>query len=92
MTMEQILLSISTPTGACYSAPVWQVTASNAKGLFSVRAHHCAFVTSLEPGVVEVAEAPERRRRFRIQPGVLRVSGNACAILCEGAEEIGAGA
>jgi F0F1-type ATP synthase epsilon subunit len=86
--MEVINLLITSPAGSCYSAPVWQVTARNCQGLFSIRAHHCAFVTTIEAGVVEVAETPERRRKYRIEPGVLRVSGDTCAIMCEGAAEV----
>jgi F0F1-type ATP synthase epsilon subunit len=86
--LETFTLLLVTPAGQVYHAPVWQVTARNTVGFFSIRAHHCNFESSVEPGKVELALTPELRRDFMVQRGALRMNANECVVICESAEEI----
>ncbi len=86
--MAQFACSIVGPTGEYFRGEVWQVLVRTPSGGLGVRAHHCDMVVSLVAGTAEVALSAERRRLFRIEPGVLRVANNTCVISCEGAEEM----
>ncbi len=65
-------LSILSPEGQIFDAPVESLTAPGQLGSFGILARHAPMVTALKIGVLNVKE-PHRQQFFAIGDGVLEV-------------------
>jgi len=89
--MDVFPARIATPAGVVFEGPVWQIRACNTCGSFAVRAHHAPFLTEMSAGTIEVAAAPDSRKRFAVSAGLLEFYRNTCRIVCEQAAVVRAG-
>lgn len=82
--MEVFQIKLVSPEGVVFENTIWQLTACNTEGWFSIRAHHADFFTSLKSCTVELASTPEKRQRYEITGGFLEFQHNGgCTLLCE---------
>jgi F0F1-type ATP synthase epsilon subunit len=66
-----------------YDGPLWQLSAKNESGVFSIRTGHCDMLAKLATGIIELAISPDERRRHSISSGLLSMRKNFCLIICE---------
>jgi F-type H+-transporting ATPase subunit epsilon len=87
---ETFPLQLVTPTGVAFHGDVEEVTAWNPIGQFGVLAEHINFITSLVPGIVEIALPGGAMRYYVVAGGLAEVKDGKMTILADSAEEPGA--
>ena len=64
-----------------FDGPAVSVTLPGAAGEFTVLAHHEPVVTTLKPGTITVRETLGEPKQFKIESGVVEMSGNRAVVL-----------
>lgn len=64
-----------------FDGPAISATFPGSDGEFTVLAHHEPFITTLKKGTIRVRESSESPKEFRIESGVVEVSGNRAVVL-----------
>lgn len=76
-------LSVITPSGEAFNAPVESVLAPGMLGQFVVLTGHAPIVAALKAGQLDIV-ADAKRQSFQIAEGVLEVDGShQCLVLVE---------
>ena len=82
---ETIQIDIVTPEKVVYSGPAGMITAPGTQGEFGVLPGHAAFVTTLEPGKVEIKKDNEELE-FAASGGFAEVVDDKMIILSKAVE------
>lgn len=64
-----------------FEGPALSATFPGSDGELTVLAHHEPFITTLKKGTIRVRESSENPKEFRIESGVVEVSGNRAVVL-----------
>lgn len=89
--MEEIRVSIVTPEGLIFDEEVKSATLPGIDGEFGVQYNHCALVTLLKGGVIEIVRNGDQKEYVAIDWGHAKVSAQSVDILAHGAVAIGEG-
>lgn len=89
--MEGIRVSIVTPEGLIFDEEVKSATLPGIDGEFGVQANHCALVTLLKGGVIEVVKQDNEKEYVAIDWGHAKVNAQSVDVLAHGAVAIGEG-
>ncbi len=76
-----------TPTGIVYEGGAEEVTAISPLGQFGVLAEHINFITSLEPGILELRLPDGTARQYVVSGGLVEVTNGAMTVLAESVED-----
>ncbi|MGH7907576.1 MAG: ATP synthase F1 subunit epsilon [Candidatus Binataceae bacterium] len=79
-------LRLITPTGVLFDGDVEEVTANGPLGQFGVLADHTNFITSLDPGLIEIRRPDGRRDYYLLSGGLAEVRFGAMTVLADEAE------
>ena len=69
-----------------FEGNVESLTAKGVEGYLGVLAHHAALVTELADGDLIITESG-KKRRFKVDGGLLQVGGNSATVLADGTVE-----
>ncbi len=76
-------IELITPDKTVYSGEVRSVRMPGSKGSFQVLRDHAPLISTLEEGLVIIAEEQGAEVRFQITGGVVEVKGNRIILLAD---------
>lgn len=76
-------IDIITPDKSIYSGEVRSVRVPGRKGSFQVLKDHAPIISTLDPGIVIIADEEDKELRFEITGGVIEVKKNRIILLAD---------
>ena len=77
---ETFACKLISPEKVLFDGQLWQLTAHDEFGSFSVRAKHQDILAKLAHGNLEIAVSPEKRTTYKIKSGILSMKKNTCLV------------
>jgi F-type H+-transporting ATPase subunit epsilon len=85
---ETFKFELVSPERLLISAEVEQVLVPGSEGDFTMLAHHAPLLTSLRPGLLEIAGGGSERRRYFVRGGFAEVGPAGLTVLAETAIDL----
>lgn len=88
MSQATFTFELVSPERLLASGEAESVVVPGADGDFQVMPLHAPVVSTLRPGMVEVALPEQKSARYFVKAGLAEVNGTRCTILAEGAHDV----